>query len=412
MSKRAAMLIAGMSAATITCAPIFADDTTEILNGQVNLDAAITVVTEGETDQANSVSQSAIGAANALTVDVVERHDIQSDQTFSGSVDARAETRATIIDGAAITTASAMGNSASVINDNGMDAQINQTALDGSTVSATARLEVGSYAISSITSATASANAFQGTSYGSDTNLALRQDSGADVSADGYVLAPDGGLGYAATVLGAANGNSAQLEGYYNSPSQVVDVDQDNRGAVTARARTDAGGTARTQTVVSSANGNSVWMQNENGYAHIQGEQDNEGAVTAESEILVGNFDADVLSVSAEGVGNSAIISNIGADAFMGLDQTNNGAVIARANLGGDAGGSALVSATAFGNAATTYVCSECPVTAWGNTNQTNNAAVSSFVTGSMNTGGVLSGAATAIGNSATYQTVNPHAGN
>ncbi|OLF80602.1 hypothetical protein AWH62_15340 [Maricaulis sp. W15] len=401
-----------MSAATITCAPIFADDTTEILNGQVNLDAAISVVTEGETDQADAASMSAIGAANALTVDVVERHDIQSDQTFSGAVDARAETRATIIDGAAITTASAIGNSASVINDNGMDAAINQTALDGSSVNATARLEVGSYAISSVTSATASANAFQGTTYGSDTSLALRQDSGADVTADGYVLAPDGGLGYAATVLGAANGNSAQLEGYHNGPSQVVDVDQDNRGSVTARARTDAGGTARTQTVVSSANGNSVWIQNENGYAHIQGEQDNEGAVTAESEILVGNFDADVLSVSAEGVGNSAIISNIGADAFMGLDQTNNGAVIARANLDGDAGGSALVSATAFGNAATTYVCSECPVTAWGNTNQTNNAAVSSVVTGRMNAGGVLSGAATAIGNSATYQTVNPYTGN
>ena len=397
-----------MSVATLTCAPIFADDTTEILNGQVNLDAAISVVTAGETDQADAASMSAIGAANALTVDVVERHDIQSDQTFSGSVDARAETRAIIIDGAAITTSSAMGNSASIINDNGMDAAISQTAQDGSTVSATAGLEVGSYAISSVTSATASANAFQDTTYGSDTNLALRQDSGADVSADGYVLAPDGGLGYAATVLGAANGNSAQLEGYDGGPSQIVDVDQDNRGSVTARARTDAGGTAISQQVVASANGNSVWMQNEYGYGHIQGEQDNSGAVTADAEILVGNFDADVLTVSAEGVGNSAILSNIGADAFMGLTQTNNGAVTARANLDGDAGGSALVSATAFGNAATTYVCSECPVTAWGNTNQTNNAAISSIVTGRMNTGGVLSGAATAIGNSATYQTVNP----
>ena len=369
-----------MSVATLTCAPIFADDTTEILNGQVNLDAAISVVTAGETDQADAASMSAIGAANALTVDVVERHDIQSDQTFSGSVDARAETRAIIIDGAAITTSSAMGNSASIINDNGMDAAISQTAQDGSTVSATAGLEVGSYAISSVTSATASANAFQGTTYGSDTNLALRQDSGADVSADGYVLAPDGGLGYAATVLGAANGNSAQLEGYDGGPSQIVDVDQDNRGSVTARARTDAGGTAISQQVVASANGNSVWMQNEYGYGHIQGEQDNSGAVTADAEILVGNFDADVLTVSAEGVGNSAILSNIGADAFMGLTQTNNGAVTARANLDGDAGGSALVSATAFGNAATTYVCSECPVTAWGNTNQTNNAAISSIV--------------------------------
>ena len=232
------------------------------------------------------------------------------------------------------------------------------------------------------------------------------------MTADAYVLAPDGGLGYAATVLGAANGNSAQIQGYFQGPSQVVDVDQDNRGSVTGRARVDAGGTAVNNTAVASANGNSVWLQNENGYARIQGSQDNSGAVLAESETLVGNFDADILSVSSEGVGNSAIISNIGSNAYMGVEQTNTGTVTATASLAGDAGGSALVSATAFGNAATTYICSECPATAYGNTSQTNSAAINSSVTGQMTTGGVLSGAATAIGNSATYQTVNPYGGN
>jgi hypothetical protein len=189
----------------------------------------------------------------------------------------------------------------------------------------------------------------------------------------------------------------------------MVDVDQDNRGDVTGQARVEAGGGAIYTTAVASANGNSVWIQNENGYAHLEGTQDNEGAVTAESEVLVGDFDIDLVSVSSEGVGNSAIISNIGADAFMGLDQTNNGAVTARANFEGDAGGSAMLSATAFGNAATTYVCSECPVSAYGATNQTNSAAVSSIVTGRVTNGGVLTGTATAIGNSATYQTVNPY---
>ena len=37
------------------------------------------------------------------------------------------------------------------------------------------------------------------------------------------------------------------------------------------------------ETVTASANGNSVWMQNENGYAHIQGTQDNSGTVTADA---------------------------------------------------------------------------------------------------------------------------------
>ena len=173
-----------MSAATITCAATFADDTTEILNGQINLDAAINVVAEGETQEAGAATMAAIGSANALTVDVIERHDIASEQTFSGDVDARAATRAGIVHGTAVTTASAMGNAASVINDNGMDAEIDQTAQDGSTVSATAELEIGSYAISSVTSATASANAYDAVSYGGENRHALRQDSGADVSAE------------------------------------------------------------------------------------------------------------------------------------------------------------------------------------------------------------------------------------
>lgn len=401
-----------MSAATITCAATFADDTTEILNGQINLDAAINVVAEGETDEAGAATMAAIGSANALTVDVIERHDIASEQTFSGDVDARAATRAGIVHGTAVTTASAMGNAASVINDNGMDAEIDQTAQDGSTVSATAELEIGSYAISSVTSATASANAYDAVSYGGENHHALRQDSGADVSADSYVLAPAGGLGYAATVLGAANGNSAQIQGYYMGPDQVADIDQDNRGNISARARAESGGGAVSETVTASANGNSVWMQNENGYAHIQGTQDNSGTVTADAYAQAGDFDIDLVAVSSEGVGNSAIISNLGADAFMGLDQTNSGNVTTLAGFDGNQGGAAFASATAFGNAATTYVCSECAATAYGNNNQTNSGAITSNVTGRMTTGSTLSGTATAIGNSATYQSVSPYSGN
>lgn len=412
MSKRAKLLIAGMIAATSTCAPTFADDTTEILNGQLNLDAAINVTARGETDQAAAATMTGIGSANALTVDVVEHHDIESEQTFSGSVGVQAETRATAIDGTAITTAAAQGNSVSVINDNGMHADVGQTALDGSTVSASARLEIDSYAMNSVTTATATANAYDAVSYGGHNELALRQDSGADVTADSYVLAETGGLGNTANIIGAANGNSAQIQGYYLAPDQVADIDQDNRGDVTARAGTDAGGGAIYTTAVSSANGNSAWMQNEWGYGHIQGEQDNEGDVTAETNVAIGDFDIDLVSLSSEGVGNSAIISNIGADAYMGVDQTNNGVVTATTSFDGGTGGSVLASATAFGNAATTYVCSECAVTAYGNTNQTNNSAVNAYVTGRMNTGGAMSGTATAIGNSATYQSITPNSGN
>ena len=370
------------------------------------------MVATGETDRADAANLNSIGVANALTVDVVTRHDIQSDQTFSGSVETGASTDVRAIDGTAITTSTAMGNSVSVINDAGMDADIAQSAADGSRVSSSAQLSVSSYAMNSVTSATASANAYQSTSYGGDNDHRLRQDSGADVTADGYVLAPTGGLGNSATILGAANGNSARIEGYYMGPDQVVDTDQDNRGDVTARAGADAGGGAVSTQIVSSANGNSVWMQNEYGYARIQGEQNNSGTVTAESSAEIGNFDIDMVSLSSEGVGNSAIISNIGSNAYMGVDQTNTGAVSTTTSLAGGEGGAALLSATSFGNAATTYICAECPVEGWGNTSQVNAATISSAVTGSMTTGNVLTGSATAIGNSATYQSITPHSGN
>ena len=396
-----------MNAAILTCAATYADDTTEILNGQVNLGADIQVTAETSLAQASSAMMTAIGMANALTVDVTSPHDVDSTQTFSGSVAGRATTDAGIIDGAAITTSTMFGNSAVVIVDNGMDVTSQQDALDGSSVRSTAQLAVSDYAMTSVTTAGASANAWESTAYAGDANLDLRQDSGADVTADAYVLAPTGGLGWSSTTVAAANGNSAMVTGY-DAASQVVDVDQTNRGRVTGLVRVDAGGGGEMTNATASANGNNVRIENQEAYAHLQGQQTNDGVVLADAEIIVGNFDVDVMTTASEGVGNSAILSNIGSNSYMGLDQTNNANVTSRANFDGDAGGVSFLSSTAFGNAATSYICSECPVTATGQMNQVNNATISSVVTGQMATGGMITGTATAIGNSSTYQTVNP----
>ena len=184
MSKRVKALIAGTSVATLSCAATYADDTTEILNGQVNLDAAISVTATGETDTVNSVNMTAIGMANAATIDLISPHDVESTQAFSGSVTTQATTTATQIDGVATTTSTAFGNSTSILVDGGMDVSSDQSAADGSSVSARADLNVSSYAISSVTTAAASANAYESIAYGGEANLDLRQDSGADVSAE------------------------------------------------------------------------------------------------------------------------------------------------------------------------------------------------------------------------------------
>lgn len=397
-----------MSAATLTSTATFADDTTEILNGQINLDAAINVVAQVEADQADASVMSAIGMANAATFDLITPHDIENSQTFSGNVASRASTTADIIDGMAVTTAIGLGNSASVMVDDGMDVNSAQTALDGASVSAEAELAISSYAMHSLTTASAAANAYESIAYGGETNLNLRQDSGASVTADAFILAPTGGIGDSAIVLGTANGNSVSVEGYMG-PSQIVTVDQDNRGRVSGRAFIEAGGGSVSTQAVAAANGNAVRIQNEDGYAHLQGEQTNSGQVASEARMVVGLYDVDTLSISSEGVGNSAILSNIGADAFMGLDQTNTGTVNSTASLQGQTGGNAALFSTAYGNAATSYICSDCPVTSYGDMNQLNSATINSTVNGQLGSGNAISGTATAIGNAATYQTVDPY---
>lgn len=397
-----------MTAAMTTSAPIFADDTTEIVNGQINLGAAIRVVVQVEGDATPSATASSAGTGNALTVDVIEPHDVESRQEFSGSVEAEAVSRARAVDGAAITTASAIGNGATLLADDDLSLDSEQVAADGSSVSATAGLEIDDYAVTSVTAASASANAVDSITYGGDTELDLRQDSGADVTADAYIAARTGGIGEAATLASTASGNTASAQGYYQGPSQVVSVDQDNRGDILARARIEAGGGGVITTAVAQANGNTAQIQNEDAYAHLQGEQDNVGEVRAVANAEIGNFDVDVVTLSSEGVGNSALISNFGSDIFMGPDQTNNGGVSAVTRIRGDQGGVGIGNATAFGNAATGYICSECPVTATGDMNQVNSAAISARTTVSTNSSTALIGSAFAVGNSATFESVRP----
>lgn len=390
------------------CAATFADDTTEILNGQINLNAAILAVTEGQADQVDLASQTASAMANAASIDVITPHDVENDQQFDGDVVSRATTQARAIDGLATTTATSHGNSLSVLADDTLDIRSTQTAADGASIAAEATLAVEDYVMHSVTTAGANANTYQGVVYGGETNLDLRQDSGARVTADAYVTAPTGGLGDTATIAAGANGNSILSEGYYQAPSQIVEIDQENRGEIRARARADAGGGSVATTVIASARGNEARIQNEDGYAHMQGQQSNSGTVTAQSEAAIPHFDVDVVTLGSEAIGNSVVISNFGADAYNGVGQTNTGTILAQTRQTGNEGGAGFATATAFGNAASTYICSECPVTAYGTGSQTNSGSVTAVSSQSVNTAPYLTGSATAIGNSATYQTRQP----
>ncbi|MCW5725233.1 MAG: holdfast anchor protein HfaD [Maricaulaceae bacterium] len=395
-----------MTAATVICAASFADDTTEVENRQSALNAAVSAEASVEAEQIDSVLLGASAMANAFAMELAGGdHVADSEQEFSGAVSARAETHVHSADGMVITSAEAFGNSLTAGAGGDLSLRAGQTAADGSTVDAMALLRVDSYALMSITAASAAANAVEVDSREGWAALELRQDSGADVSATAMALAPDGGLAWNATVAAAAAGNSATATGAESDIHMMLE--QTNRGAITATTVVEAGGGAMSGLYASQATGNLATIDNEWGYAHMQGVQTNTGAVTAVTDVWSGESDDKDIVVSAEAIGNSAMLNNIGADIYMGVGQVNEGPVSATARLETGTGGEAILSATAYGNAQTGYVCAECPVNTNAFVNQTNSGPVSATTTARMN-GGSIIGSATAVGNSASFVARRP----
>lgn len=386
----------------------FADDTTEILNGQINLQAEVSALLRVDAGETGEATLTSTAMANALDVETIAPHDVENTQSFGGFVTADAETSVTSVDGTALTVSTAMGNGATLSMTGGSDISSTQTAADGSSVFAGATLRVGSYANSSVTAANAAANAVEiEADYGS-INGQLRQDSGADVRADATIDAPNGGMGWTAVLGATASGNNIQTSGYVTD--QIHVVDQTNSGEIRATARMEAGGGSRFTTVASQAQGNGLSVENQWGYAHAQGSQTNSGDADALTDIDLGNFDQDSIIASADGLGNSAVVSNIGADVFVGLDQNNIGNVNATMRFSGDDGGEVIGSASAFGNAVSAYSCNECPnVQATGEVNQTNSGRVTSTFQATQGTGWGITGAANAVGNSASFVTTSPN---
>ncbi len=388
-------------------ASAFADDTTEIENTQVNDNADVLSLLRLDTGDAGNATLATAAMGNALEVDVNEAHDVSNDQTFSGNVRAEAETSLHHIDGTAITAASATGNAAYLDFEDDSDIVSTQTAADGSTVSAAATLNVASYAMSSITASQAAANAVEINAETASIQGDFVQDSGADVTATTILNAPTGGLGWTAAGAAAAVGNNIQTTGF--DADQILDVDQTNRGRIRADMQVEAGGGSEFMTVAAQAQGNGVDLNNQWGYAHIQGQQTNDGEVEANTNVVISDFDIDSIIVSSEGIGNSALLSNQGADTYMGVTQANNANVRATTRFEGGVGGEVTGSAAAYGNAATSYVCSNCPgVEARGNVNQTNSGNVTSTFQTTYQSGWGVMGSATAVGNSATFVSERP----
>ncbi|MGB3625486.1 MAG: holdfast anchor protein HfaD [Henriciella sp.] len=218
--------------------------------------------------------------------------------------------------------------------------------------------------------------------------------------------------GYAATFVTTAGANATSSTGYtttnYNRALQTTESGSNVRAVTDVYMNDGTNVTAAT-----TGFGNSATVQNEWGYATLGLEgapttQVNGADVDAQTYVTLDHWSGSA-TASASGVGNSALISNIGSDTVIYADQTNNGTVGAQASLTGESwtGETGVVTSSAIGNAATATVCNYCSDGAvGGQINQTNSGSV--YATGSAQTayGGAIYGSATAVGNSATLQSV------
>ncbi|MFC7291692.1 holdfast anchor protein HfaD [Hirschia litorea] len=390
----------------------FAQNAPDVLNSQIQLGDAFSnmnVVVEGDhSGDVSSIALSTGNAASGFGSNDAVRH-VESNQTMSGNSTANATLEGDRVFGTASADATAYGNSTT-----GSQFQadsMNQT-VGTNRISSTATVNHIS-ATTLNASATSAANiqdmTYDGRLVPDGESPTLRananQTSQADVDAniDATVCCSVDDTN--ANTL--AVGNSFQSSSEYSNA--YANVQQTSYGnAITANTRlTQPEG--NNISANSQAMGNNIVMDNSWGYSQLDGSQTNTSAINATTEIVLNDWDGDA-SISAYGVGNSAMQTNIGSDQNAYYAQNNSGEVVSLTDFEGGNGGAGNLStsSTAIGNTYTGYVCATCQSAVPGGAlTQTNSGNVTSTGQAWARGGGNVYGSAAAIGNSANYSTNN-----
>ena len=357
-----------------------------------------------EADEVTSLS-TATGNSFDSTVQNGDQN-VRSYQEAQGAVGAVGATTVHGYSGVTVTTAAATGNTgdATII---GGTMTATATQLTGAgPVTSESWLSANAATtgdISAASQATANSQGF-GVSYGAAGVRATQHNEAETVAAGG------GTVGYItgqATFASTATGNNVSL-GSAGGSSVAAMASQYNGAARIEANQLTWFGNAYVTSANATAVGNNVSAGNEGPVLQVQSDQNNAAQIAAYSVSRSTDFGAG--TAAAYGVGNSLLAGNAGQELTIDASQLNDGGgVEAVATYEGEAGYDATASATAMGNAATGYVCSECSGRMSVANNQTNNTSVTSSsrvtVSGS---GRSISGVSTAVGNSASYYVTQP----
>ncbi|WP_429912292.1 holdfast anchor protein HfaD [Glycocaulis sp.] len=400
MSRHALTSIVAMTAAIATSAASFAASIDRIENDQANA-APVDATVEVEAVTTEIATAIATAQSNSAGGSFANETEIESTQVTTGATSATTDIEADSVWGLSTGFATAQGNALTVDGENGLDIDAEQTAGAGASVSALSALRLNTYGGNTAQSAIASANAVEVMGSG-NMPMNIRQSSEADVEARSQIEAEE-----VETALATAQsaGNSLTVTGY--EANIIAFIDQENSGNVRSTVDADIAHANWGVTAMSEASGNTASSQNSWGYGHLQGGQNNSGEVRATTTLAVGTFGDGPVVGSAHAVGNNALVSNIGADAYSGVTQNNSGAVTGQVSMQLGTGMAAYGTSSAIGNAQSAYICATCPVGLNAPVNQVNSGAISSVTQMRANgyVGG-MTGSATAVGNVSTFSTI------
>lgn len=389
-----------MTAAIATSATSFAASIDRVENDQAN-SAPVAATVEVDAVSTEVATAIATAQSNSAGGSFASPADVTSAQVTGGSTNATTQIEADSVWGLSTGFATAQGNALTVDASDGLEMDAQQTAGAGASISALSALRLNTYGGNTAQSAMATANAVEVMGTG-DMPMDVRQSSEADVDARSEIEANE-----VETALATAQsaGNSLTVTGY--EANIVALAEQENSGNVRSTVDADIANANWGITAMSEAAGNTASSQNDWGYGHLQGSQTNSGEVRATTTLAAGTFGDGPVVGSAHAVGNNALVSNIGADAYSGIVQNNSGAVTGQVSMELGNGMAAYGTSSAIGNAQSAYICATCPVGLNAPVNQVNSGAINS-ITQMRATGyvGGMTGSATAVGNVSTFSTI------
>ncbi len=393
----AACFAAGAAAACPTpCNAIVIND--QIQLGDVFSNLVITAASPHSITGVSAASGSSV-AAGATETGLI----FDSRQQLGANVAASASIEASSVAGQALSTVAANGNAAVTSACCGANASVvRQTSAAGTTISGASTLTIRGATGSAASIVQTSGNSAEFSGRMGAIDAYAEQTNRATISAESRVLACCSASMIGSTALAVAN--QTRVNGY--ATTQNLSAVQESNGLLVIASSNITANSAGSAAGAAAAVGNSFEAQNAWGYSRGETYQRNTAYVQSESYVTLQNWSGSATSL-ANSLGNSAMLSTLGSDAYLEARQNNENGVVANAFLvgTGGVGSSAVVQSAAIGNAITGQVCATCGagVTMNGVSEQTNWGAVRSNTTISVGGAGSVFGSATAVGNSAAY---------